>query len=147
MLEECEGIVLVAQQGRRKCQRLIYWEVPMKLEELAREIGAHLETTPASDRDEIQGVYAGDRMSDLLAAATEHTLLVTHIANRGLLSLIELMDIPAVCLVNGAVPEAAVLEAARDACTGIMVSPRDLYETCGRLYGVLADEKNRAAPS
>ena len=119
----------------------------MKLERLAREIGAHIETAPCVDRDEIQVVYAGDRMSDLLAAATDHTLLVTHIANRGLLSLIELMDIPAVCLVNGAVPEDSVLDAAREACTGIIVSPWDLYETCGRLYVALTTENEKAAPS
>jgi len=113
---------------------------PMNLEQLAKEIGAHVETPPSPERNEINTVYAGDRMSDLLAAATDHTLLVTHIANRGLLSLIELMDIPAVCLVNGAAPEESVVAAASETATGIIVSPWDLYETCGRLYMALNDQ-------
>lgn len=119
----------------------------MKLERLAQVIVAHIEASAAPNRNEINAVYAGDRMSDLLAAATDHTLLVTHIANRGLLSLIELMDIPAVCLVNGSTPEETVLEAAREANTGILVSPWDLYETCGRLYAALNSETIKAPPS
>ena len=119
----------------------------MKLEQLAQEIGAHIEIPPSPNRNDINVVYAGDRMSDLLAAATDHTLLVTHIANRGLLSLIELMDIPAVCLVNGATPEETVLDAAREVSTGILVSPWDLYETCGRLYAALNTENIKATSS
>ncbi len=119
----------------------------MKLEQLAQEIGAHVETPAAPGRDDIRDVYAGDRMSDLLGAASEHTLLATHISNHGLLRLIELMDVPAVCLVNGATPDPMVVTTARDAGTALLVSPWGLYETCGRLYAALTSETQRAAPS
>jgi hypothetical protein len=113
----------------------------MKLVQLAQKIGAHIVSPPVSGRDEIQSVYAGDRMSDLLSAVSDETLLVTHIANRGLLSLIELMDVPAVCLVNGAAPEATVVEAAANANTALLISPWGLYETCGRLYVALRNKE------
>ncbi len=119
----------------------------MNLEQLAQEIGAHIETPATPERADIERVYAGDRMSDLLGAASERTLLATHIANCGLLRLIELMDVPAICFANGATPDPAVVEAARETGTALLVSPWDLYETCGRLYAALNHEKQRAAPS
>ncbi len=114
----------------------------MKIEQLAAALGAHTHASSASLNLDIQSVYAGDRMSDLLSAASEHTLLVTHITNQSLLNLIELMDVPAVCLVNGATPERAVLDAANASHTPVLVAPWSLYETCGRLYRIL-----EAAPS
>ncbi len=119
----------------------------MQLEKIAQEIGAHMETPPTPERNDIRHVYAGDRMSDLLGAASEHTLLVTHIANCGLLRLIELMDVPAVCFANGALPDPAVIEAACEAGTALLVSPWELYETCGRIYTFLTCDNQRAGPS
>lgn len=113
----------------------------MKLVLLAQEIGARIVSPPFSGRDEIVSVYAGDRMSDLLSAVSDETLLVTHIANRGLLSLIELMDVPAVCLVNGSIPETDVVESASEANTALLISPWGLYETCGRLYVALRNKE------
>ena len=119
----------------------------MKLEQLAAALGAHAHA-PASCLDlDICSVYAGDRMSDLLGAASEHTLLVTHITNQSLLNLIELMDVPAVCLVNGATPERAVLDTANASHTAVLVSPWSLYETCGRLYRMLEATTSETASS
>jgi hypothetical protein len=53
----------------------------------------------------------------------------------------ELMDIPGICLVAGQVPEEGVLAAAGAHQTLLMVSPASLFETCGRIYQALAEEK------
>lgn len=113
----------------------------MKLEELAKGIGAH-QLTPGAGIHDIRHIYAGDRMSDLLGAVGGETLLVTHIANQGLLRLIELMDAAALCFVNGVYPDDILVEAAGDSGTALLVSPYDMYETCGRIYLLL-----NAAPS
>lgn len=119
----------------------------MKLKALADALGAHVHA-PASCLDmDILTVYAGDRMSDLLGAASDQTLLVTHITNQSLLNLIELMDVPAVCLVNGATPERQVLDAAGAAQTAVLVSPWGLYETCGRLYQILTARPAKTSAS
>lgn len=108
----------------------------MKLEVLVKGIGAH-PLTPGIETNDIHQVYAGDRMSDLLGAVGGGTLLVTHIANQGLLRLIELMDAAALCFVNGVYPDEILVEAARDSGTALLVSPFDMYETCGRIYLLL----------
>lgn len=109
-------------------------DIGMRLDLLAAALGARLLTGAAAREKCIRRVYAGDRMSDLLGAVTDETLLVTHVANWGLVNLIELMDVPAVCLVNGSEPDADVLSAARKAGAAILVSPHGMYETCGRLH-------------
>ena len=109
----------------------------MDLSELAARIGAELLTPAPSPEVNIEGVYAGDRMSDLLSGVTDSTLLVTHIANKGLVRLIELMDVPGICLAAGSAPDDAVLETARECGTALMVSPEGMFETCGRLYVAL----------
>lgn len=116
----------------------------IRLEDLARQIGATA-ATPGRPGAEIDRVYAGDRISDLLDQATERTLLVTNLAGAQLMRLAELMDVPAICLTGGHTPDGEMVELARLHGTSLVVSPVGMFETCGRLYACLAGEK-RAAP-
>ena len=116
----------------------------MDIAGIAEHIGARL-WMPGSGRSvAVNRVYAGDRMSDLLNAVTDTTLLVTNLSNATLVRFIELMDAPAVCLLNGAEPEDAIVSAAQRHGAALMVSPADMFETCGRLYQVL---RGGAAPA
>ncbi len=113
----------------------------MKLASLITNLGFRV-LVPSQDADrEIQRIYAGDRMSDLLCAASENTLIITHVANQSIVRLIELMELPAVCFLKGLQPEDAVLEAARDSDTCLMTSPMDMYETCGLFYQLFSAEQ------
>jgi len=114
----------------------------MRLEELADKIGATILTQQSRGGVEVERVYAGDKVSDLLNESSDHTLLVTSLVGPQLSRLTQLMDVPAVCLVKAAVPEAAMLAEADDNGTVVMVSPVDMFETCGRLYCCL-DGKDR----
>ena len=113
----------------------------MRLDELASKIGAKVHTPGRGANVEADQVYAGDRISDLLNAAGEHALLVSNLASTHLVRVAELMDIPGICLVHGQVPDAAMLDAAREHRTLLMASPLGLFETCGRVYECLATEK------
>lgn len=113
----------------------------MRLEELARRIGAQAVTAGRDAAVDVAQVYAGDRISDLLNAAGEHTLLVSNLASAHLLRVAELMDIPGICLVQGQMPDEAMLAAAREHGTLLMVSPWGLFETCGRIHAALAEEQ------
>jgi len=112
------------------------------LDELAARIGAHIFNVPCEadsqgGRKPVQFVYAGDKVSELLNAAEEDTLLVTNLSNPQLFRIAELMDIPGICLVNGAQPPGEMLELALRNGTAILVSDEGLFETCGRIYGCL----------
>jgi hypothetical protein len=113
----------------------------MELARLAERIGARIITPAKCVSVEPDQVYAGDRISDLLNAAGESALLVSNLVSSHLVRVAELMDVPALCLVNGRQPDPVSLETARGHGTTIMVSPCDLFETCGRLYTALGGEK------
>lgn len=109
----------------------------MLVRELAETIGAKLVTAGRGDSVAIGRVYAGDRMSDLLNEVTDTTLLVTNLGNSTLVRLIELMDAPGVCLLNGVEPDEAIVAAAQRHGTALLVSPEGMFSTCGRLYEAL----------
>jgi len=112
----------------------------MTAEELAARTGAKL-LHPGLATRPIERVYAGDRMSDLLNHASDTTLVVTNLATSQLVRAAALMDLAGLCLVNDVAPEAALLEAAASSRTALMVSPLDLFATCGRLYECFCTER------
>jgi hypothetical protein len=113
----------------------------VKLNELALKIGAKV-LTPGKPFDiRLDQVYAGDRISDLLNAAGDHALLVTNLASAHLVRVAELMDIPGICVVNGQTPDPRMLQAAEGHGTLLMVSPKGLFETSGRIHQCLAGER------
>ncbi|MEW6355919.1 MAG: hypothetical protein AB1696_06330 [Planctomycetota bacterium] len=109
----------------------------MKLNILASSIGAKPLTESAIGDAEIDSVYAGDRMSDLLTHASSRTLLVTGLVGPQLLRLAELMDVQAICLVDGASVEPETADQAGARGTILLLSPVGMFETCGRLYACL----------
>jgi hypothetical protein len=110
----------------------------MKLEELARQIGARILTPGPPDGGEINRIYAGDRVSDLLNEASEKTLPITNLVNVQTLRVAELMGIPGVCFVEGADPNQELIELAKANRTMIMISPAGMSETCGLIYQSLS---------
>jgi hypothetical protein len=111
----------------------------MNLERIAALIDARIFPANAPADREITRVYAGDRISDLIAQASPETLLVTNLANAQLIRVAELMDCPAICLVNGSDPGPELTSALAAGGTTILVSGAGLFETCGRLFRQLGD--------
>jgi redox-sensing transcriptional repressor len=115
----------------------------MKLEELAQKIGARVLTPGRPGGTEVTKVYAGDRVSDLLNEASDKTLLVTNLANLQMVRVAELMDVPGICFVDGIQPDEEILDLARANDTVIMVSPVGVFETCGLIYQMLAENSQK----
>ena len=113
----------------------------MRLEDLAAKIGARIRCPGRGGGADLEQVYAGDRISDLLNAAGEHALLISNLASRQLLQVAELMDIPGICFVNGQEPDEPLTTTAEKHGTLLMVSPAGLFETCGRVYDCLRAEQ------
>ncbi|HQL53711.1 MAG: hypothetical protein KA383_07555 [Phycisphaerae bacterium] len=112
----------------------------MRLDDLAGRIGARVYAPGSGASVDLEQVYAGDRISDLLNAANDHTLLVTNLASGHLTRVAELMDIPGICLVQGQEPDPAMVATARAHGTLLMVSPVGLFNTCGRIHACLAKD-------
>ena len=110
----------------------------MKLVELAQSVDARILTAASAARIiEIRHVCAGNRISDLLNEATEETLLVTGLANALLPRVAALMDAPAICLIDGCVPDAEVVDAAQEHQTALLVSPFGMQESYDQLLKCL----------
>ena len=114
----------------------------MKLDELARRIGAKV-LTPGPADAQITRIYAGDRVSDLLNEASSKTLLVTNLANLQMVRVAELMEVPGICFVDGVEPDREMVELADRNHTMLMVSPVGVFETCGLIYQLLAGGAER----
>lgn len=116
---------------------------PMKLEELVKIIDARMLHPGRKEPTEITHIFAGDKMSALLAEAGPGTLLVTSLASNQLTCVAELMDCPALCLVDGVDLDPSLLEAAAKGSTAVLVCPFDMFETCGRLHRRFYGESSR----
>ena len=109
----------------------------VNLKQIAGQIGARVTTTCPSAETDIDRICAGDKMSDLISAATRTALLVTNLDSAQVLNVARLMDVPGVCLLSGNAPRRETVNAAERQGTTILVSPVDMFETCGRLYQCL----------
>ena len=112
----------------------------MQLSTIISALGARVFVNHNSDTCEIDHIFAGDRMSDLLGAVSEQMLIVTHLSNQGMIRLIELMDASAICLLNGTPPCPELQEAAENAGTHLIVSPFGMYESCGIIYSLFKED-------
>ena len=110
----------------------------VRLDELARCVGAQIITGEACPQRVVEKIYAGDRVSDLLNEASDRTLLVTNLMSLQMIRVAELMDVPAICFVNGVSPEPEIVAKADGTGTTLMVSPIGVFETCGLIYQTLA---------
>jgi hypothetical protein len=110
----------------------------VKLDELARRIGAQIVSSETCPQRVVDKIYAGDRVSDLLNEASDRTLLVTNLMSLQMIRVAELMDVPAICFVNGVCPEPEIVTKADSTGTTLMVSPIGVFETCGLIYQSLA---------
>lgn len=117
----------------------------MKLSEIAAGIEATVLTHPSRMAlIDIDRVSAADKMSDLLDQASESTLLVSHLSNPHLLRIADLLDVPCICLLDGEAPHDLLVQAANDHDKVLMVSPKDMSETCRRLSGYGIDCVHRS---
>lgn len=117
--------------------RSLLTEASMKLEDLADRIGARIVTPGLPEGTEIDNVYAGDRVSDLLNEASDSTLLISNLASVQMVRVAELMDVPGICFVGDVDLDPDIVEMARANRTLLMISPVGVFETCGLIYNAL----------
>ena len=111
----------------------------MKLNKLAENIGAKV-VNPGNCQKEVEFIYAGDRVSDLLGHASSSTLIVSNLAIGQLIRVAELVDIAGICLVNGNRPDQKDMHFISEHGITVLVSPAALFETCGRAYRCLFEK-------
>jgi hypothetical protein len=92
---------------------------------------------------QVDCVFAGNSVGDLLAHGNDTTLLVSELANLHLLRLASLVDAPGICVLGPTAPEESVVRAANDSGRVLLLASGDLDETYRRLRARGVECKSR----
>lgn len=111
--------------------------------DIAASIGAEVLTPECRPGAAIERVATGDHISRLLNEAAPRTILVTRLAGAPLIRVAELMEAPAVCLVDAGRPSAELAADAAGRGIVTMVSPWPVEETCRRIRKILDAGRQR----
>jgi hypothetical protein len=109
----------------------------MTLGEIAKEIGA---TTLCVEEKvgalEIEGAFASDLMSDVLAFCAPGAFLITGLTNIQIVRTAQMLDIPAVLFVRGKLPLEDTVNLAIESGIPLLLSGHNMFHTCGILYAM-----------
>lgn len=79
-------------------------------------------------------VFASDMMSDVLAFADEHTVLITGLCNPQVVRTAEMMDICCIIMVSGKFPNRSIYDLSKEKEIIVLCTPHTMFTTCGILY-------------
>jgi predicted transcriptional regulator len=106
----------------------------LTIRDVAQALGAEvLAGEDGLDRD-IGVAIASDLVSDILCCRDDGAFLVTGLAKIQLLRAADMIDLIGICFVRGKIPEEGVVEYAREMGLPVILTPKTMYETCGRVY-------------
>ncbi len=104
------------------------------IQNVAEALGAEVLTgDDGLDRD-IGVAIASDLVSDILCCRDEGAFLITGLAKIQLLRAADMIDLIGICFVRGKIPEEGVVAYAREMGLPVILTPKTMYETCGRVY-------------
>lgn len=81
-------------------------------------------------------VYSSDMMSDVLAFADNHSVLVTGLCNPQVIRTAEMLDMVCIIFVRGKVPDGQMCRLAEEKDMVILLTEFSMFKTCGLLYEV-----------
>lgn len=114
-----------------------------------REIQTHLDAEVLCgegqlDR-EVDEAFACDLISEMLASASSHVLLITSLTNAHVIHTAEVIDALGVIFVGGRRPAEDVIEIVKkNSRIPLLTTKRQMFDCCGLLFskGVQADRKD-----
>lgn len=83
---------------------------------------------------EVKSACASDFMSDVLAYVKDQGVLLTGMVNPQVVRTAEMMDMKCIVFVRGKVPDAPIVELARERDIVVMASEERMFIACGLLY-------------
>lgn len=108
----------------------------MTLSEVAALLECRCLTGEYDPEREIEGAFASDLMSDVLAyIKNSDTILVTGLVNNQVIRTAEMIEIDTVIFVRGKLPNVETIEMARDHGISLFSTALSSFEAVGLLYG------------
>jgi hypothetical protein len=106
------------------------------LNEIAQKLGLEVRAGGSVLETEVQGGYASDLISDVIANGRKGVLWVTHQTHINTVAAASLRELAGIVLANGREPEEDTLQKARAENVALLVSRLPAFELVGRLYGL-----------
>lgn len=82
----------------------------------------------------IDGAFASDLMSDVLAFVTDNAMLITGLINPHVMRTAEMLDLPCIAFTRGKQPSEEMLEMAGEIGITVLSTPMTSYQASGELY-------------
>lgn len=108
----------------------------MDLSEITKRLNLEVKAGSGSLSNEVQGGYASDLISDVIANADEGDLWVTLQTHQNTVAVASMKGLAGIVLVNGREPEANTLVKAREENIPLLVSALPAFELIGLLYNL-----------
>ena len=103
-----------------------------------REIKALLDAQILSGEQmldhEVEEAFASDMMSDVLAFANPHCVLLTGLCNPQVIRTAEMLDVSCIVFVRGKPLDSEILNLTRAREMCVLHTEKGMYTTCGILY-------------
>ena len=116
----------------------------MKLGQIAELLEAQVLSSACMLETEVQNAFCCDMMSDVLAFATNQSVLITGLLNPQVVRTAMLLDMHCIVFINGKEPTPEIVSLADANDIVIMVTQESMFRAAGTLYdtGMLnADEE------
>ena len=106
----------------------------MKLEDLVTETGMKVETGQEKLDREVNGGYASDLLSDVMANSNEGDVWVTLQVHPNIIAVATLKDLAGIIIVQGKKPEEETIKKAQQEGVPLLVTEHQTFEIAGKLY-------------
>jgi hypothetical protein len=106
----------------------------VKLEDIVEKLGMRVETAKEGLDREVQGGYASDLLSDVIANSKEGDVWITLQVHPNIIAVATLKELAGIIIVQGRKPEEETKKKAKGENVPILVSDLQAFEIAGRLY-------------
>ena len=106
----------------------------MKLQEIAELLQARVLSSEHMLETEVQTAFCCDMMSDVLAFATNQSVLLTGLLNPQVVRTAMMMDMHCIVFINGKEPTPEIVSLADANDIVIMVTQESMFRAAGRLF-------------
>ena len=109
----------------------------MKLGRIVKELELEVKSKISDLEREVNGGYASDLLSDVIANAEKDNIWITLQIHENVVGVVVLKELAGIIIVNGRKPEEETLRKAEEENIPIMVTELPAFEIVGRLYRLL----------
>jgi len=106
----------------------------MKLRQIAELLNAQVLSSPEMLDTEVQNAFCCDMMSDVLAFATNQSVLITGLLNPQVVRTAMMLDMHCIVFINGKEPTPEIVSLAEANEIVIMVTEESMFRAAGTLF-------------